>query len=90
MNGIQNEDGLRLLALSRIPRCTVCPRLAALQTLHGDGSRGPIPGPPRTCTTRYCAPLVKRYGQSSVEFLPDELPAGGYSSRPQASTAKTL
>jgi hypothetical protein len=71
----QDEDGLRLLALSRIPRCAACPRLSALEVNHRRGSTGLVPDPPRDCTTRYCAPLVKRYGQSGVELLPDASPA---------------
>ena len=63
-----DEDGLRLLGLSRIPRCAGCPRLSALQDIHRSGSTALVPGPPRTCTTRYCEPLVKRYGQSGAEL----------------------
>ena len=65
-----DEDGLRLLALSRIPRCAACPRLSALEANHRSDSTGPVPEPPRTCTTRYCAPLVKRLGQPAVDFSP--------------------
>ena len=68
------EDGLRLLALSRIPRCAVCPRLEALRANHGNGLTRPVPNAPRSCTTRYCAPLVKRYGGNGVELVSEPPP----------------
>jgi len=68
---LDDEDGLRLLALSRIPQCTACPRLAALQTNHGSGAARPIPDAPAECTYRYCAPLARRYGRLEVEFSLD-------------------
>jgi hypothetical protein len=92
------EDGLRLFALSRIPRCATCPRLAALEANHGDGAARAVPSAPRSCTDEYCAPLVKRYGarsslaptESRVSRAPMTQAQEAYSSRPQASTAKTL
>jgi hypothetical protein len=66
-----DEDGLRLLALSRIPQCTTCPRLAGMMANHRIGSGRPIPGPPAACTYRYCAPLARRYGRLEVEFSLD-------------------
>ena len=67
-------DGLRLLALGRIPRCGVCPRYAALTDAHarGTGIRGRLPKVPECCTHQVCAPLVARYlseqaGQASRE-----------------------
>jgi hypothetical protein len=62
-----DEDGLRFLALSRIPQCTTCPRLAALRSNHQQGCPRPVPDAPRACTYLYCAPLVRRYGKREVE-----------------------
>ena len=66
-------DGLRLLALGRIPRCGVCPRYAALTDAHARGTRirGRLPSVPECCTHQVCAPLV-------VRFLADR---GGVASR---------
>jgi hypothetical protein len=70
--GLGNEDGLRLLGLSRIPRCAACPRLAALWTTHEN--RLPVlaslPPAPPTCTHRVCAPLINRFGLSAVAPTP--------------------
>ena len=63
----REEDGLRLLALSRIPRCATCPRLAALRANHGGDSASPVPDAPRACTHRCCEPLVKLYGPPDDE-----------------------
>ena len=56
------QDQLRLLALSRIPRCADCARLAALLAAHEAGV--PLdPPPPRVpahCRHQVCAPLVVR------------------------------
>ena len=65
-------DGLRLLALSRIPQCASCPRLAALRVNHCSDPGRPIPDAPAACTYRYCAPLVRRYGRPEVEFSLDD------------------
>jgi len=65
---LDDEDGLRLLALSRIPQCSTCPRLAALRANHGERSARTVPDAPPACTYRFCAPLVRRYGQSEVEL----------------------
>jgi hypothetical protein len=56
-------DGLRLLALGRIPRCCNCPRFGALVEAHGRGNktRGWLPDVPEHCTHQVCAPLVLRY-----------------------------
>ena len=55
-------DGLRLLAMGRIPRCYGCPRFAALLDAHGRGDkvRGSLPDVPEHCTHQVCAPLVIR------------------------------
>ena len=60
---IDDLDGLRLLALGRIPRCGGCPRFEALVDGHdgGDELRGPLPDVPEYCTHQVCAPLVIRY-----------------------------
>ena len=56
-------DKLRLLALSRIPRCRGCPRFHAL-----DAVRRKLKPPgaalaqvPEFCTHEVCAPLAARY-----------------------------
>ena len=64
-DNIQTDDldGLRLLALGRIPRCDGCPRFRALVDGHdnGDTRHGPLPDVPDYCTHQVCAPLVIRY-----------------------------
>jgi len=55
-------DGLRLIALGRIPRCADCPRYRALVRTH-DGRRLPgtfLPAVPEGCTHQVCEPLVHR------------------------------
>jgi hypothetical protein len=56
-------DGLRLVALGRIPRCGACPRFHALVDAHArDLPRSAaLPGVPEYCTHQVCAPLVARY-----------------------------
>lgn len=68
-------DGLRLLALSRIPRCGTCPRFHALVEAHDRGLRvgGRLPGAPAYCSHEVCAPLVARWscsGPSRSEVAP--------------------
>jgi len=55
-------DGLRLLALGRIPRCGSCPRWLAMVDAHARGAeqRGCLPGAPDHCTHQVCAPLCDR------------------------------
>jgi hypothetical protein len=67
-------DGLRLLALGRIPRCGSCPRYAALTDAHarGTGVRGTLPGVPESCTHQVCAPLVVRFLAGHGEEAPRE------------------
>ena len=57
-----DKDGLRLLGLSRVPRCAACARLAAMLAAHRGGNRLPVPWPvaPPGCREQICAPLVKR------------------------------
>jgi len=59
----ENLDGLRLLALSRIPRCTRCPRLEALRAAYRARavSANALPPVPAGCLIDYCAPLAARY-----------------------------
>ena len=59
----QDADALRLLAVSRIPRCKACPRLAALEEIYLGDARalaGPLPSVPPYCTHTVCRPLVDR------------------------------
>lgn len=67
-------DGLRLLALGRIPRCNGCPRFTALVDGHARGNRlrHPLPDVPESCTHQVCAPLVIRYELGDgIEPTPD-------------------
>ena len=59
----QTQDALRLLGLSRIPRCASCPRLRALEAalLGGNRLAGPWPPAPRKCEHQVCAPMVRRF-----------------------------
>ena len=60
---IEKGDDLRLLGLSRIPRCAGCARLEALAACHErrQPPRAPLPAVPRGCISPYCAPLAARY-----------------------------
>ena len=57
------DDALRLLGLSRIPRCVGCDRLDALRVAHE--TREPLgralPLVPRGCNDQVCRPLVTRF-----------------------------
>ena len=56
-------DGLRLLALSRIPRCGGCERFRWLVEAH-TGDRLPaagLPPVPPTCRHQVCTPLVAHW-----------------------------
>ena len=59
----KDQDDLRLLALSRIPRCAACSRFRALRETHENGAalETPLPPSPEGCDTPYCAPLAARY-----------------------------
>jgi hypothetical protein len=60
-------DQLRLLGISRIPRCSGCPRLVALSAAAADGPQ-PIeilPPAPRQCRDQVCKPLIRRYFRAS-------------------------
>lgn len=57
-------DGLRLVALGRIPRCTHCPRYNALVASHWSQTHGRahLPMVPQYCHHEVCAPLAARIG----------------------------
>jgi len=57
-------DGLRLLGLSRIPRCGDCPRFRALVRSHEHrrAALETLPAAPAYCTHQVCAPMASRYG----------------------------
>lgn len=57
-----DKDGLRLLGLSRVPRCAGCARLEALRLAHRTGTCLAVPWPaaPGGCREQICAPLVRR------------------------------
>lgn len=59
----RDVDGLRLLGLSRIPRCASCPRLEGFLAAFEAGRplTAPVPAPPSDCDYRICAPLVPCY-----------------------------
>jgi hypothetical protein len=54
-------DGLRLLALGRIPRCGSCPRFRSLVAIHAGSRAGDLPAVPAFCTHAVCAPLAARW-----------------------------
>ena len=56
-------DGLRLLALSRIPRCGSCPRFGSLVEayVHDECPSRELGPVPVSCTHQVCAPLAERY-----------------------------
>ena len=60
------RDGLRLLGISRIPRCESCNRLAALLVAYRSGATVelPLPRVPQDCSYEFCAPLVTRFTRS--------------------------
>ena len=59
-------DGLRLIALGRIPRCARCDLYRELLALHSNSGRVPsrLPDPPADCMHRVCAPLAIRLSRS--------------------------
>ena len=64
-------DALRLVALSRVPRCEGCPRFAALCAAHATRTRGgrlppSLPDVPEYCHAVYCAPLVARHTHAAT------------------------
>jgi len=61
-HGTDDLDGLRLLALGRIPRCSSCPRFRSLVAAHerGFAVAGEPGAVPAHCRHEVCAPLVAR------------------------------
>jgi hypothetical protein len=60
-------DALRLLALSRIPRCGGCHRFEALVDAHDHGPGGyALPAVPNHCRHQVCAPLASRWCGSAT------------------------
>ena len=63
--GTEDLDALRLLALSRITRCSGCPRYHALaEAYRGIVSVTGLPQVPLACDHQVCAPLVSRLVRS--------------------------
>ena len=63
--GMEDLDGLRLLALSRISRCFDCPRYHALaEAYRGIVPVTGLPQVPLECGHQICAPLVSRLVRS--------------------------
>jgi ribosomal protein S12 methylthiotransferase accessory factor YcaO len=60
------QDALRLVGLSRIPRCSNCPRLEALTRAYESPGEPPAPwpAPPRNCRHVVCAALARRFAGS--------------------------
>jgi hypothetical protein len=58
----RDKDGLRLLGLSRIPRCAGCARFKALEAAYEAGSPivGRVPPVPGDCDYQICAPILER------------------------------
>jgi len=69
------QDGLRLLGLSRIARCKACPRFDALRTAWENHAPLPVPWPeaPGSCRHQVCAPLVR----DSARSWPADVRAAG-------------
>ena len=61
-------DGLRLVALGRVPRCQRCQRFRAMNTAGAaPGLRvASLPAVPDFCTYQLCAPLATRYESAAV------------------------
>ena len=64
-------DALRLVALSRIERCSRCARLPAMdRALRGAGlAVDELPPVPSFCTQQICAPLVDRARERQTSGL---------------------
>jgi hypothetical protein len=62
----QELDGLRLLALGRIPRCSECELYASLAAIHSGGLDRSVslPAPPAGCTHQVCSPLAARMSRA--------------------------
>ena len=59
-------DGLRLIALGRVPLCSRCPRYANLVEHYVDPRSAVtrLARVPAECAHCYCTPLVRRYNAS--------------------------
>ena len=65
LRGTEDLDALRLMALSRITRCSDCPRYHALsEAYRGTGPVTGLPQVPLECDHQVCAPLVSRLVRS--------------------------
>jgi len=61
----KNLDRLRILGLSRIPRCAACTRYKVLKSAYTSGrSSSRLPPVPLECDHPICAPLVSRWVRS--------------------------
>ncbi|NIL99468.1 MAG: hypothetical protein GTN89_00545 [Acidobacteria bacterium] len=60
-------DGLRLIGLGRVPRCSRCPRYADLveRYVNGHAARTRLAEPALDCEHRHCDPLARRYEASA-------------------------
>ena len=67
----EDLDALRLVALSRIPRCGDCRRFEALVDAHDHENGGHVlPAAPDHCTHRVCAPLASRWrGPATAKLM---------------------
>jgi hypothetical protein len=65
---MKDLDRLRILGLSRIPRCSVCPRLRAFRNAVASGplSVDLVPPAPRGCQHQVCRPLIPRYFRAGL------------------------
>ena len=66
--GFRELDDLRVIGLSRIPRCAGCPRFRALE--RAVEMRSPFPAPlpaaSRSCVYRVCQPMAARLSPGDV------------------------
>jgi len=69
--GRRDVDSLRLVALSRIPRCASCPRFHALYRAYESSAMlgNTLPMAPSNCHHQVCGPMVHRF-TGPVRFLP--------------------
>ena len=61
--GFRDLDALRVIGLSRIPRCADCPRFMALERAVEERFAPILPAPavPPNCHQQVCRPMIKRY-----------------------------
>jgi hypothetical protein len=63
-----DTDDLRLLGLSRIARCSACPRFTALKGAYDNGlPLGTLPPAPDGCNYEVCAPMVTRFASRELQ-----------------------